>query len=84
MRVEVRNFKAFPLTWVSHGFNRWLTNPLKSAINVTLGWGVPPIPNPTREAQYLDMYPVMRSIYLPDNYATFSRIFTDFGTATPP
>ena len=42
MRVEVRNFKAFPLTWVSHGFNRWLTNPLKSAINVTLGWGVSP------------------------------------------
>ena len=41
MRVEVRNFKAFPLTWVSHGFNWWLTNPLKSAINVTLGWGVP-------------------------------------------
>ena len=39
MRVQVRNFKAF---WVSHGFNRWLTNPLQSAINVTLVWGVSP------------------------------------------
>ena len=39
MRVQVRNFKAF---WVSHGFNRWLTNP-QSAINVTFVWGVPPL-----------------------------------------
>ena len=27
MRVEVRNFKAFPLTWVSHGFNLQVNQP---------------------------------------------------------
>ena len=57
MRVEVRNFKAFPLTLVSHGFNRWLTNPLKSAINVTLGWGVSPIPLPVLDLSISRMIP---------------------------
>ena len=70
MRIEVRNFKAFPLTWVSHGFNWWLTNPLKLAINVTLGWGVPPIPLPLvdlsiskRFSHHPPWYPAMKNIW---------------------